>query len=269
MGAECLIMKNRLAVALVSVSLVAGCAGINPVDDVTRVFTGIPTEETEGMSAEQTRLLRLAAQSEKIRGQGLLAGLGTGAVLSLLVCQDAGVACNVAVSVGGAALGYGAGIYVAKKREDAKNEQDGLRQSINGAQASLSFYQERVSAAERVVSRNRRRINQLNNSSLANEAARAAYQQEYENMLDDRARISGMSRQLENDITFMEAEISGRETFKEEDTAALVQRKEALERINDRMKEQLARMDEQFDRVPASVRDSTAEWGGPLPVRVG
>ncbi|WP_282605709.1 hypothetical protein [Pelagibius sp. Alg239-R121] len=233
--------------------LLQGCTGTNPIKDVERVFTGIPTEERPGMTEEQRRLVRLAAESERIRGQALLGGAVVGGVLGALICEDTLSLCTAGVAVGGATIGYFAGYYFAKKKEDAEAEQKGIQASIDGANSSLSFYQARADASAAVVRQARARISRLNESSLATEAQRKAYAMEVETMEEDRDRIGGMVSQLSADITFMEAEIDGRQSFANEDTSDLEEQKVALEKINNRMREQLKNMNAELDRVPEEV----------------
>ena len=247
------IRKATIAGPLALALLVQGCAGVNPIDDVKRVFTGIPTEERPGMTEEQRRLVTLAAESERIRGQALLGGAAAGTVLGALICEDAISLCTAGAAVGGATIGYFAGYYFAKKKEDAEAEQQGIQASIDGANSTLNFYQTRAEASAAVVRQTRARITRLNESSLATEAQRKAYAMELEIMEEDRDRIAGMTSQLSADISFMDAEISGRKNFAEEDTSDLEAQKLALEKINDRMREQLRNMNAELDRVPEEV----------------
>jgi len=242
-----------IATALSSSLIVAGCS--NPVSDVKRVFTGVPTEKRPGMTDEQFRLVQLAAESEKIRGQATLAGLGAGAALGVLFCEDTFSACTAVATAAGAAVGYFAGYYVAQKKEDAEAEQIGLNQSITGAKASQAFYQQRVDAMKAVVAQNRARIRELNDSSVATEAQRKAYAEQLSIMEEDLERMEAIQSQVANDIIFMEAEIKGRKDFKNEDTAQLERELAELEGQNAELEEQIASLNSAFETVPEEVRD--------------
>lgn len=246
-------MRHRLLRLPVAVSALILAACSNPVSDVKAVFQEIPTEPTPGMSPEQFQLTQLAAESARIRGQGLLGGAAAGGIISALVCQGE-FRCIVPVTAGGATIGYAAGYYLAQKKEDAEREQTGIQASIQGAKGSLDFYEERAVAAEKVVSQNRRRIAEMNRGAVSSETGLAAYRQEYETMRDDRTRIAAMSSQLSSDINFMTAEINARGTFKNENTTELEAQREALRRINQRMEAQLAAMDEALEQVPDAVK---------------
>lgn len=250
-------VKKITVAGLVSASLlVGGCAGTNPVTDVKRVFTGVPTEARPGMSPEQMRLLRLTAESEKIRGQATLAGLGAGAALGLLFCKNKISVCTAVATAGGAGVGYFAGYYVAQKKNNAEAEQLGIKESIDGAQESMKFYEARAQLAKTVVVQNRNRITKLNQSSIATEALRKDYGEKLLIMEEDRDRISAAVSQMSADLSFMDVEINGRKKFKNEDTSALEKRKEALEKINTRLRAQLDQMNAELDRVPDTIKSA-------------
>lgn len=238
-----------IAVGLV---LLLNACTTNPINDARTLWNGAPTEPTPGMSPEQHRLNTLAVESARIRAIAGAGGLGAGALLSALICSE--LTCKLAVTATGATVGYFAGAYVAQKKEAAETQQVGISNSINSAESSLAFYNERADVAQTVVRRNHDRISELNEQSTASAAELAAYKQEYDNMLDDHARIAGMSKQLSADISFLSAEIVGRKNFKNEDTSALEQKRDSLREINDRMKNQLAALGREFERVPENVR---------------
>ncbi len=211
--------------------------------------TSVPTTSREGMTPEQQLLLQQSREAENIKLQAAAGGLGAGALLALIICDSPISFCAAGITAGMAIAGYAAGYYVAEQKNEAENEQRGIQASISKAQDSLDFYEERASTAEAVVRQNRAEIKRLKQSSRATEAERKAYDAAIQGIKDDRDRIEGMSEQLETDIDFLNREIEGRRDVRGEDTSALERERDALVRVNNRMKSQLSALNSDLQSV--------------------
>ena len=248
---------SRIVLAAVLSTALVACQN-NPVRDVTSVFEAAPTEPTPGQTPEQFRLAQLTKESEEIRGQALLAGLGVGVVLALTICDSPISVCGVAATAGGAAIGYGAGMYVAQKSQLAKEEQDQISGSISSAEAALNTYKERADVAQEVVAQNRAAVQAMNDTAAASDSERAYRVQQYKNMEGDRDRIEALQSQLENDLRFMNLELEGREKSGDTNLAELKQQRDALQQVNQQLTSQLNAMNGLIEDVPDEIRSAAA-----------
>ncbi len=211
-----------------------------------------PSEPAPELSPEQ-RLL-IAQARESLMFEGLLPHhpLGFNALLALLICDDPTSPCTPVTVWGTKSVHHAAGYYIAAQKQGVERDRSGVQASIEIAKAAVAFYDERAATAAAVVRQDKAALEQLKRRSPATEADRVAYASLFRTIEDDRARIGMFSGQLQADIAFLNVEVQGRKLVRKEDTSALEQEREALERISDRMLEQLKALQASFEGLSAS-----------------
>ena len=237
--------RRAMAAVLAGSLVLSGCAN-NPISDAMLL-----SEDPEPWwSEEQVELLEKSQESAEIRLAAGGVGAVVGAGLSLAFCED--IICNLAVTAAFTTLAYAGGAYVASKREYAEAEQSELRNSLDGAESAVAFYEERVALSQKVVDQHDSKIAALNQQDLSDAATREEYERQYQDLLTDRARIEAFADQVEGDIAFMEREMEVRRQGGE-DVTALENKRDTLQDTNKELRDQVAELDRIRDSVPEAV----------------
>lgn len=191
----------------------------------------------ENASPDQQQLY---SYSDRYAWQGALAGAAIGCLGGMLVSDNELVGCGVGM-LAGAALGAGAGTYIAKRQESAAPTQAALNEELGTLEQELAQVRSAREAAARVVARHEARIAEMEGALEAGEMELADARDEIEVMKFDYSQILKTQKALDESLTQIKADLE-EERGDEDYRTQLSSHAEAMEKEKVEVDAQVAQM---------------------------